>query len=153
MTPLGKIILAQAAELGRNRPPGTPAKDLTLAEMSALTGGQLTKAAINAWITGAINKPTDRNLNLLANALADGNYPKLVLLADMRAAVGLPREITGRSVNVADLSDDDVEVLQAVADRLRSKGREAVENVRSSTDRATKLPAAASDAELDDASL
>lgn len=143
MSPLGKIILARAEALGGRRGPGVPAKPLSLAEMSALTGGQLTRAAINEWILGRVKNPTPKLLAVLASALGDYDYDKIPLLDDMRAAVGMPHEVASRTVDVADLAEDDIETLQVMADRLREKGREAAALAHAATDRATKFTAVA----------
>jgi transcriptional regulator with XRE-family HTH domain len=141
VSPLGKIILARAAVLGGQRGAGIPAKDLSLSEMSALTGGRLTRAAISEWILGRVKNPTPQLLADLANALSDRDYPKMELLNDMRAAVGMPQETTARAVDVADLCEADVEVLQTIANRLRQKGREAAQQAHAATDRASGFAA------------
>lgn len=114
---------------------GDPDDDrpLSLKEMSdevlRLTGQKLTRGAINEWILGKVKRPTPELLGMLAAALADYDCDRYALEKQMRAVIGLPPETPNGDlvVDCSDLAPEDVAVLNAFADRLRDKGREAAE--------------------------
>lgn len=133
-SPLGDIILARAELLGaRRRGDPEDVRPLSLKEMSdevlRLTGQKLTRGAINEWILGRVKRPTPELLGALAAALADFDCDRYTLEAAMRDVVGLPPATAGGALTVdcSELAPDDVAALNAFADRLREKGREAAE--------------------------
>lgn len=109
-------------------------------EVYRLTGRKLTRGAINEWILGRVRRPTPELVSLLAAALADWDCDRYALERDMRAAVGLPADTPeGSIVDCSGLAADDVATLNAIADRLREKGREAAEAAVGAAARATRL--------------
>lgn len=139
-SPLGRIILARAAAVGARR----TGKDLSLKDMSDLAaehGVKLTRGAINEWILGRVRNPTPELMLGLAAALADYDYSKLELYDDMRAAVGMPPHTAPLHVDVSNLAPADVDMLNALADRLRDKGAEAAAAATAATERATGFTA------------
>lgn len=145
-SPLGRIILARAEVLGSRRRDGEDTRPLSLKEMSdavsRITGRKLTRGAINEWIVGGVKRPTPELMSLLAIALADWDCDRYALERDMRAAVGLPGDALPEGESIVDcsgLSADDVATLNAIADRLREKGREAAEAAVGAEERATRF--------------
>jgi hypothetical protein len=143
-SPLGRIILARAQVLGPRRRGGDDTRPLSLKEMSdevyRLTGQKLTRGAINEWILGRVKRPTPELMSLLAAALADWDCDRHTLERDMRAAVGLPADVPEEStVDCTGLAEDDVATLNAIADRLREKGREAAEAAVGAAERVARF--------------